>query len=447
MFERGIGLRGRNAPERNLHISTYDELSKRKCWRKALKNLTLLPGNPKYYVTCKINHLNCRNNMTTEKDYYELLEVSRDCNGDELKKSYRRLAMKFHPDRNPGNAEAEMHFKEINEAYEVLKDDQKRAAYDRYGHQAFQNGGMGGGNPFGGFEFNFGSGGFSDIFADVFSEFMGGGRRGNRQSYAQHGADLRYNLEITLEEAFFGVEKEIKIPSTTVCEACHGHGTADGKEPEICPDCKGSGRIHQQQGGFFIVETTCPKCQGKGRIIKDSCKKCKGAGVIGEEKVIKVKIPAGIEDDTRMRISGGGEAGLHGGQNGDLYVFINIKPHKLYSREGANLYAQVPISMTCAALGGKIEMPAVDGEKIELEIPAGSQTDQQQKIRGQGMTMMRSKGRGDLFVRLRVETPVNLSARQKELLEEFRSISGDDNCQPEAKGFFEKIKDLFKSVA
>ena len=385
--------------------------------------------------------------MSTDKDYYELLEVSRDCSGEELKKSYRRLAMKYHPDRNPGDKEAELHFKEINEAYDVLKDEQKRAAYDRYGHEAFKNGGMGGANPFGGFEFNFGAGGFSDIFENIFSDFMGGGARGQQRSYAQAGADLRYNLEISLEEAFFGLEKDIKIPSTKVCETCHGHGTADGKEPEVCPDCHGSGKVRQQQGGFFIVETTCPKCRGKGRIIKEPCKDCKGAGVIGEEKEIKVKIPAGIEDGTRMRISGGGEAGLHGGPNGDLYVFISVKQHKLYSREGANLYAQIPVSMTCAALGGKLEIPAIDGEKIELEIPAGAQNDQQIRLKNQGMTVLRSKNRGDLFVRLRVETPVNLTPRQKELLEEFRSISQDDSCQPESKGFLDKIKDLFKSVA
>lgn len=383
----------------------------------------------------------------TEKDYYELLEVSRDANGDEIKKSYRRLAMKYHPDRNPGNKEAEAKFKEINEAYDVLKDEQKRAAYDRYGHQAFASG-MGGGNPFGGFEFNFGSGGFSDIFSDIFSEFMGGGQqRGSSGSYARHGADVRYNLEITLEEAFSGVEKEISIPSSVVCEDCRGFGTADGKEPPVCPTCHGHGKVQMRQGGFFIVEQTCPNCKGRGRIVKDKCKKCGGEGVLHKEKVLKIKIPAGVESDTRMRIAGEGEPGLHGGQNGDLYVFITVKPHKLYSREGANLYTRVPVSMACAALGGKIEIPSIGGEKIELEIKAGTQSDQQIKIQDEGMTILRSKRRGDLFVKFRVETPVNLSARQKELLEEFRAISKDDSCQPESKGFLDRIKDLFKSVA
>lgn len=382
--------------------------------------------------------------MSTDADYYELLEVTHSATADEIKKSYRRLAMKYHPDLHPGDKDAEMHFKEINEAYEVLKDSQKRAAYDRYGHQAFTGGMNGaGGNPFGGFEFNFGTGGFSDVFSDIFSEFMGGGRRQTNPNAPERGSDLRYNLNITLEEAFSGIEKEIKIPTTKVCEACHGHGTADGKEADICPDCKGSGKIRRQQGGFFVVETTCPKCKGTGRLVKDKCKTCNGQGFIANEKSLKIKIPAGIEDETRMRIVGEGEAGLRGGENGDLYVFVNVKDHKLYSREGGNLYASVPISMTTAALGGKIEIPSIDGKKIEVEITAGTQTDQIIKVKGQGMPIMRSTRRGDLFIKLRVETPVNLTDRQKELLQEFQSISKENACQPEAKGFFDKIKDLF----
>lgn len=379
----------------------------------------------------------------TEKDYYEILEVSKTATGDEIKKSFRRLAMQYHPDRNPGNKEAEARFKEINEAYEVLKDDQKRAAYDRYGHAAFQNGGMGGGNPFGGFNFDFGgaAGGFADIFADVFSEFMGGGR-GRKQSYAQRGQDVRYNLSITLEEAFSGLEKEISFPSTETCATCHGHGTKDGSEAPVCPHCGGSGKVRLQQG-FFVVEQSCPQCKGTGRLVKDACPDCKGKGFINKNKVIKVKIPAGIEDGTRMRVEGAGEAGIRGGENGDLYVFVNVKGHKLYERDGASLYTRIPISMCCAALGGKIEIPAINGNKIELTIAPGAQTDQVVKVKGQGMPVVRSERRGDLFVKLRVETPVNLSARQKELLEEFRSISKEDSCQPEAKSFFDKIKDLF----
>lgn len=379
----------------------------------------------------------------TEKDYYEILEVSKTASGDEIKKSFRRLAMQYHPDRNPGNTEAETKFKEINEAYEILKDEQKRAAYDRYGHQAFANGGMGGGNPFGGgFNFDFGSaGGFADIFSEVFSEFVGGGR-GRRQSYAQRGQDVRYNLTITLEEAFSGVEKEISFASTETCEKCHGHGTKDGKEAPVCTHCGGSGKMRIQQG-FFVVEQNCPHCKGTGHLVKDACPDCKGRGFVNKAKTIKVKIPAGIEDDTRMRIQGAGEAGTRGGENGDLYVFVTVKQHKLYERDGINLYTRIPISMCCAALGGKIDIPSIDGSKIELKIDAGAQTDQVVKVKGQGMTQVRSDRRGDLLVKLRVETPVNLSARQKELLEEFRSISKDDACQPESKSFFDKIKDLF----
>lgn len=378
----------------------------------------------------------------TERDYYEVLEVSKTASGDEIKRAFRKLAMQYHPDRNPGNKEAEAKFKEINEAYEVLKDEQKRAAYDRYGHQAFANGGAGGGNPFGGFDFDFGgAGGFSDIFSSVFSEFVGGGRS-RRQSYAERGQDVRYNMSITLEEAFNGFEKEITIPSTETCEECHGHGTRDGKEAPVCPHCNGTGHIRMQQG-FFVVEQACPYCKGTGHLVKDACPKCKGKGAINKEKTIKVKIPAGIETDTRMRIAGGGEAGTRGGENGDLYVFVSVKDHKLYERDGANLYTRIPISMCCAALGGKVEIPAIDGSKIELKIDAGAQSDQVIKVKGQGMTMIRSEKRGDLFVKLRVETPVNLSARQKELLEEFKALSKDDTCQPEAKSFFDKIKDMF----
>ena len=379
----------------------------------------------------------------TEKDYYEILEVSKTASGEEIKHAFRRLAMKYHPDRNPGDKIAEAKFKEINEAYEVLKDEQKRAAYDRYGHQAFAAGGMGGGNPFGGFNFDFGSGsgGFADIFSEVFSEFMGGGR-GRKQSYAQRGQDVRYNLSISLEEAFSGVEKEIKFSSTQTCETCHGHGTKDGTEAPACIHCNGTGKVRLQQG-FFVVEQSCPYCKGTGHLVKDACPDCKGKGFINHPKTIKVKIPAGIEDGTSMRIEGAGEAGIRGGANGDLYVFVSIKEHKLYERDGASLYTRIPISMCCAALGGQIEIPSIDGSKLEVEIKPGAQSDQVIKIKGQGMTIVRSEKRGDLFVKLRVETPVNLSAREKELLQEFRDISQDDSCQPESKSFFDKIKDLF----
>ena len=377
----------------------------------------------------------------TEKDYYELLEVSKDASGDEIKRAFRKLAMKYHPDRNPGDKEAEQRFKEINEAYEVLKDEQKRAAYDRYGHQAFQ-GGMGGGNPFGG-GFGFNAEDLSDLFSNMFSDFMGGGRTQARNGPVR-GDDLRYNLSISLEEAFNGTEKEIKIRASEPCETCHGYGTADGKEAPVCEMCHGSGKVRRQQGGFFVFETVCPQCRGEGRVIKDKCKDCKGQGTIRVEKSLKVKIPAGIEDSVRMRISGAGEAGKRGGGKGDLYVFVNIKEHKLYEREGKDLYTAVPVSMVCAALGGKVEIPGIDGQKVELSIPAGTQTGSKLRVKGAGMRIMDSDRRGDLFVVLNVVIPTNLSARQKELLEEFRLLSKDDACQPEIKTVLDKIKDLFK---
>ncbi len=378
----------------------------------------------------------------TEKDYYELLEVSKNASGEEIKHAFRKLAMKYHPDRNPGDKEAEQRFKEINEAYEILKDEQKRAAYDRYGHQAFQGGGMGGGNPFGG-GFGFNAEDLSDLFSNMFSDFMGGGRTQNRNGPVR-GADLSYNLSISLEEAFNGTEKEIKVRTTEVCETCHGHGTTDGKEAPVCEMCHGSGKVRRQQGGFFIFETVCPACRGEGRVVKDKCKECGGKGSIRIEKSLKVKIPAGVEDNVRMRISGAGEAGRRGGSKGDLYVFINVKEHKLYEREGKDLYTAVPISMVCAALGGKVEIPGIDGKKVELNILAGTQTGSKLRVKGAGMQIMDSEKRGDLFVILNVVIPTNLSAKQKELLEEFRSLGKDETCQPEIKTFFNKIKDLFK---
>ncbi len=376
----------------------------------------------------------------TEKDYYELLEVSKSASGEEIKKAFHRLAMKYHPDRNPGDKEAEIRFKEINEAYEVLKDEQKRAAYDRYGHQAFQ-GGMGGGNPFGG-GFGFNAEDLSDVFSNIFSDFMGGGRTQPRNGPIK-GADLRYNLEISLEEAFRGTEKEIKIKTTEPCEKCQGNGTADGKEAPICDMCKGSGKVRRQQGGFFVFETVCPQCRGEGRVVKDKCKECNGQGVIRVEKSLKVKIPAGIENNVRMRIAGAGEAGKRGGAKGDLYVFISIKEHKLYEREGKDLYTAIPVSMACAALGGKLEIPGIDGQTVEISVPAGTQTGSKLRVKNAGMSIMDSERRGDLYVILTVVTPTNLTARQKELLEEFRNLSPDDSCQPEIKGFWDKVKDLF----
>ncbi len=374
----------------------------------------------------------------SDKDYYELLGVSRDADANQIKSAFRRLAMKYHPDRNPGDKEAEQKFKEINEAYEVLKDDQKRAAYDQYGHQAFS----GGSGPFGG-GFNFNAEDLSDLFSNMFSDFMGG-MRSDDQNGSVRGSDLSYNLEISLEEAFSGVEKEIRIRTSDTCEKCHGYGTADGKEAPVCSRCHGSGRVRAQQGGFFVFETICPECRGAGRVIKDKCGDCNGQGTVRVEKSLKVKVPAGVENNIRMRIAGAGEAGRLGGNKGDLYVYISVREHKLYERSRNDLYTSVPVSMACAALGGKMEIPSINGEKIELSIPAGSQTGDKLRVKGQGMSIMDSDKRGDLFVLLKVVTPTNLSARQKELLEEFRSLSKDENCQPEIKSFFDRIKDLFQ---
>ena len=375
--------------------------------------------------------------VMSKQDFYETLEVSKGATVEEIKKSYRRLAMKYHPDHNQGNAEAEAKFKAINEAYEVLKDEQKRAAYDRYGHAAFEQS-AGGGNPF---DFGFG-GGFGDIFSEVFSDIMGGGRRSSAASAGRHGEDLRYDLSVSLEEAYHGLEKEISFPTEKVCDKCNGFGTKDGKEPPVCPTCRGSGRVHRQHG-FMIMETVCPDCGGRGRKVKDACPECGGKGTVPFTKELKIKIPAGIEDGTRIRLAGEGMPGVGGGANGDLYIFVNVGEHKLYSREGADLFVQIPVSMACAALGGKVEIPAIDGHKIEVKVAAGTQSGARLKIKGEGMPKIRSVDKGDLWIEFTVEPPVNLNARQKELLEEFRALSGDDSCQPAEKSFFEKIKDLF----
>jgi len=376
----------------------------------------------------------------TDNDYYEVLGVSKSATADEIKHAFRKMAMQYHPDRNPGDKTAEQKFKEVNEAYEVLKDDQKRAAYDRYGKAAFE-GGMGGANPFGG-GFGFNAEDLSDVFSNIFSDFMGAGRTSNR-SEARRGADLSYNLSITLEEAFKGVEKEIKIKTTEPCETCHGFGTADGKKAPFCETCHGTGKVRRQQGGFFVFETTCPTCRGEGHVIKDKCKECGGLGVKRIEKSIKVKIPAGVEDSVRMRVAGEGEAGLRGGPKGDLYIYISIEEHKLYERHNADLYTVVPVSMVCATLGGEIEIPGIDGKKLKLSVPEGTQTGAQIRLKGEGMPLMNSTKRGDLFAGIKVETPTHLNKKQKELLSEFQNLGDADTCQPETKKFFNKIKDLF----
>ena len=378
-----------------------------------------------------------------KQDYYELLGVGKEASDVEIKKAYRSLAMKYHPDRNPGDKEAELKFKEVTEAYEILKDGQKRAAYDRYGHAAFAQGaGAGFNGGFGGFNFDFG-GGFGSIFEDIFSEFMGGaaGRARASQSAARRGADIRYDLEISLEEAYRGLKKEIEIQTAVRCDECDGSGAAAGSKAETCDTCHGTGRV-RRQSGFFIEERMCPACQGTGQVIKNPCKKCKGTGKVSQKKVLEVNVPAGIDSENRMRLSGQGEAGLNGGPNGDLYIFVHVKPHPIFKRDEANLHCEVPLSMTTAALGGNIEIPCIDGSKEKVTISPGTQTGEEVRLRKKGMSMLQNKNVGDLFVRFKVETPTKLTAKQKELLKQFAE-EGKENS-PEATGFFEKLKDLLK---
>lgn len=372
-----------------------------------------------------------------KRDYYEILGVARDADAEALKRAFRKAAMKWHPDRNPNNKEAEQKFKELNEAYDVLKDDQKRAAYDRFGHAAFE-GGMGGAGARG---FDFTST-FADVFDDLFGEFMGG-RRGGGQS-ASRGADLRYNLEISLEDAYKGTTAKIRVPTSVVCEVCHGSGAAGDAKPKACGTCHGHGKIRAQQG-FFTIERTCPTCGGVGRVIENPCRVCSGAGRVHKEKTLAVNVPAGVEEGTRIRLGGEGEAGLRGGPAGDLYIFLAISPHRFFRREGLNVYCRVPISMVTAALGGNIEVPSLDGSRAKVAIAAGTQTGQQFRLKGKGMPVMRGAGHGDMFVQVMVETPVHLSKRQKELLEEFQKAGSKEN-QPESEGFFAKVKEFWDDL-
>ena len=377
----------------------------------------------------------------SKRDYYEILEVTRTCNDGELKSSYRKLAMKWHPDKNPGNDEAEVRFKEISEAYDCLKDPQKRAAYDRFGHAAF-DGGMGGGPGGPGFGADFAST-FSDIFDDLFGMAGGGGGRrgGGRSGGRERGADLRYNMEITLEEAFSGKDATIRLPTSITCETCSGTGAKPGTQPTTCRTCSGSGRIRQAQG-FFTLERTCPSCQGRGQVIEDPCPACAGAGRTTKERTLQVAIPAGVEDGTRIRLGNEGEAGVRGGPPGDLYIFISVKPHDLFVREGADLYARVPIAMATAALGGEFEVPTLDAARARVKVSAGTQPGQRVRLKGKGMPVLRTKDFGDLYVQLDVETPQNLTRRQRELLEEFERESHKETS-PESAGFFAKVKDFF----
>ena len=369
-------------------------------------------------------------------DFYETLGVAREADEKALKSAYRKLAMQFHPDRNPDNAEAEAKFKEVNEAYETLKDPQKRAAYDRFGHAAFENGGMGGGG--GGFG---AAGGFSDIFEDIFGEMMGGGRARRSSGGRERGADLRYNMEITLEEAYEGKTAQIHVPSSMTCEVCNGSGSKPGSDPVTCSTCGGAGRV-RAASGFFSIERTCPTCNGRGQTIEDPCTNCHGQGRVTQERSLSVNIPAGIEDGTRIRLAGEGEAGFRGSPSGDLYIFISVKPHEFFQRDGADLYCKVPISMTKAALGGHFEVATMDGAYTRVKVPDGTQSGRQFRLKGKGMPVLRQAAMGDLYIQIVVETPQNLSKRQRELLEEFDEISAHENS-PQSTGFFSRMKEFF----
>ena len=375
----------------------------------------------------------------SKQDYYELLGVDKNVDEGTLKKAFRKAAMKYHPDRNPGDKEAEQKFKEMGEAYDVLKDPEKRAAYDRYGHAAFENGmGGPGGAGAGGFD-------FSDVFEEFFGDFMGGGGgRRRRGAQAGRGSDMRFNMEITLEEAFSGKTDTITVPTSVQCEPCGGSGAEPGSKPEACDTCGGHGKVRANQG-FFMVERTCPKCGGTGTIIVNPCKSCSGAGKVSKNKTLQVKIPKGVEEGTRIRLAGEGEAGTRGAPSGDLYIFLSIKPHPLFKRDGDLLFCQVPIPMTKATLGGTIEVPTIGGGRARIKIPEGTQSGRQFRLRGKGMPELNGGYVGDMIIETSVETPTNLSKRQRELLEEFAE-EGGDQISPRSEGFFAKVKDLWEDL-
>jgi molecular chaperone DnaJ len=370
-------------------------------------------------------------------DFYEILGVTRDADDKTVKTAFRKLAMQYHPDRNPGDHTAEIKFKEVNAAYECLKDPQKRAAYDRFGHAAFENGG---GHPAGGFSGDF-TASMSDIFDNIFGDFMGGGRRGTSRSGRERGADLRYNMEISLEEAYAGKTAEIEVPTKVVCKTCAGSGSKPGSSPKVCATCDGHGRVRAAQG-FFSIERTCPTCHGRGEVISDPCPECDGAGRATENRTLSVNIPAGIEDGTRIRLAGEGEAGLRGGPSGDLYIFLSIKPHEFFQRDGADIFCRVPISMTTAALGGEFQVPTIEGGKTKVKVPDGTQTGKQFRLKGKGMPVLRSTRVGEMYIQVVVETPRNLTRKQRDLLEAFEKASSAEN-NPESAGFFTRVRDFF----
>lgn len=369
----------------------------------------------------------------SKRDIYEVLGCRRDAPIEEIKGAYRKLAKELHPDKNPGDDTSEHRFREITEAYEILKDDQKRAAYDRFGHAAFENGG---GRP-NGFGFDFASS-FTDVFDDLFGEFMGG-RRARRQN---RGGDLRYNLEISLEDAFKGSNAQIRVMAAVPCEVCGGTGGEAGARPEQCPTCTGIGKVRAQQG-FFTIERTCPNCRGTGRIIRNPCKSCQGSGQVQKERTLSVNVPPGVEEGTRIRLTGEGQAGINGGPAGDLYIFISLAPHALFQRDGHDLHCRAPVSFVTAALGGSIEVPTCDGGRAKISIPEGTQSGRQFRVRGKGMPVLRGGGMsGDLYIEVAVETPAKLSKKQKELLRAFEKES-EAGTHPESEGFFAKVKEFW----
>jgi molecular chaperone DnaJ len=372
----------------------------------------------------------------SKRDYYEILTLARTCTAEEVKSAYRKLAKEHHPDRNPGDHTAEHKFKELSEAYEVLKDPDKRSAYDRFGHAAFENGGRGGG---GGFDF---SASFTDVFVDLFGEFMGG----KRSQRSNRGGDLRYNMQITLDDAYRGKAAEIRVPSLVACTECTGTGAKPGTTPETCATCAGHGKVRASQG-FFTIERTCPKCRGAGRVVKHPCKACGGHGQVQKERTLSVDIPPGVEEGTRIRLSGEGQAGLNGGPPGDLYIFLSVEQHPIFQRDAQDLHCRVPIGFVTAALGGEIEVPTLSGKPARVAIPEGAQTGHQFKLRGKGMPVLKSGGHhGDLFVEVRVETPVKLSKKQKELLKSFEAES-PAGCNPDSESFFARMKEFLSGAA
>ncbi|HCU67156.1 MAG TPA: molecular chaperone DnaJ [Rheinheimera sp.] len=373
----------------------------------------------------------------SKRDYYEVLGVAKGADDKEIKKAYKRLAMKYHPDRTQGDKAMEEKFKEVQEAYEVLSDEQKKAAYDQYGHAGVDpnRGGFGGGGA-----------DFGDIFGDVFGDIFGGGRRGG-QSRAQRGSDLRYNLEMSLEDAVRGKSVDIKVPTWVSCDSCDGSGAKKGTQAKSCPTCHGAGQVTMRQG-FFAVQQTCPTCSGRGKIIPDPCTKCHGEGRVEKTKTLAVKIPAGVDTGDRIRLSGEGEAGMHGAPSGDLYVQVHVKDHPIFVRDGNNLSCEVPISFSIAALGGEIDVPTLDG-RVKLKIPAETQTDKMFRLRGKGVQSVRGGGVGDLVCKVVVETPVNLSDKQKDLLRQLdESWAGESEARhrPKSKGFFDGVKKFFDDL-